>query len=413
MRVRRPIWLLACAVFVGCASSEGGVTGTGISAVSGNVVMVSDQQAPPSSAALPFAIHVTIDEFPGITGSTDADGTFQLDGAFSGTVTLRFAKDDGTELGPLPLEIPDGSQTVAENIEIHLGDPLPDRVRPQAVRQFDVFGRADLVECNADGSGTVLLTDVGLAPRQFMVTLTADTDIAAGSDDSLTCADIVTGGAIEVSGLLRRDDQTLVAVSVAVAARRPPQPGPSPRPERLRGTVQGVDCQHGLIAVAQRSVADPVERLIRLTEQTMLECPSDSHATCDCSAIAVGQPIAVAGTIFPARPGQVRADVVILGVTTLPVDLTGTIIRLACAIGGLGVLSDAGQGIRVAFTAATDIRCAGDVPCGCTDLRVREHVRVVGQRPPDGGPVTADRIAVLTSRARVAASGSVSSPTSR
>ena len=398
MRFCRPLWLLACAVLVGCGSisSEGGVTGTGISAISGNVIMVNEQQAQQSDT-LPFAIRVTIDEFPNITGSTDADGTFQLDGAFSGAATLRFARaDDGSEIGPLRLEVPDGSQTLLENIEIHLGDPLPERVRPRAVRQFDVFGRTDMVDCNADGSGTVLLTDVGRPPRQFMATLTVDTDIATDDDDSLNCADIHAGVAVRVSGFLRRDDQTLIAVSIAVAAPRPPEPGPSPRPEALRGVVEAVACGRGLIEVEQRGIPGPVHRVIQLTGQTTLQCPSDSPGPCDCSAIAVGQPIAVVGTILPRRPGQVRADLVILGVISVPVDFTGVVTRLGCAVAGLGVQdADTGRGVRLALTAATEIRCAPDRMCRCADLRLRDRVRVLGHRPPEGGPVTAERIAVL------------------
>jgi hypothetical protein len=36
------------------------------------------------------------------------------------------------------------------------------------VRQFDVFGRADMVDCNADGTGIVLVTDQGRPPRQVL-----------------------------------------------------------------------------------------------------------------------------------------------------------------------------------------------------------------------------------------------------
>ena len=50
---------------------------------------------------------------------TAADGTFALTGQFSGAITLQFSNAaSGAALGPLPLEIPAGSVTVLENIEI-------------------------------------------------------------------------------------------------------------------------------------------------------------------------------------------------------------------------------------------------------------------------------------------------------
>jgi hypothetical protein len=427
MSCTRSIWLLACVLLAGCgAASEGGVTGTGISAISGNIAVVSDSSAAnmllgarptmlstagapatrlgavrqsQNQVTLPFPIRVTIAEFPDVTAMTDDGGAFQLDGEFSGDLTLVFTNaQTGAEIGPLALEIPSGSQTVLENIEIRTNAPVAERVQPRAVRQFDVFGHVDMVECAEDGSGTVLLTDNGRPARQFMVVLDEDTEITSKAGSPLTCADIQVGANLRVEGLLRQRDRVLFAVVVVVSASRPPQPGPSPRPERLRGVVHTVSCGRGTVEVDQRG-ADPVRRTVRLTDQTEFQCAAELPGGCDCSAIAVGASIAVTGTILPARPGQVRADVVFLQQAAVPVDLLGTIDRVACAAGGFTFDDDAsGQGVRVAVTADTEILCAGDVPCGCADLRSRQRARVQGRRPPEGGPVTAERVSVIPRR---------------
>lgn len=400
MRVCGAIWLLACAALLGCAS-EGGVTGTGLSAISGNIAVVSEPSALRADPILPFPVRVSIAEFPGIESTTDADGTFELAGAFSGAITLRFADaDDGMDLGPLNLEVPAGSQTVLENIEIRTDAPPPERVQPAAVRVFDLFGRADLVECNSDGTGILLVTDSGHPPRQYMVRLTADTDVVARDGAALTCADIGQSGPVRVDGLLRRRDQTVIALLVVVAPPRPPRPGPSPRPERAGGVVDAVSCDRGLVQIDQRNLADPVRRVIRLTDSTEFRCGADVPAPCDCSAIAVGASLAVDGMIFPARPGQIQADVVFLGTTSVSVDMVGTITHLACQINALAIQNiESGQSARVALAADTDIVCRADLPCGCQDLHRGDTVRVQGQRPAEGGPIAADHITVLPSRA--------------
>lgn len=389
--------LLACVALLGCASSEGGVTGTGVSAVSGNIVLVSDQSD--ASVTLPFPVRVTIAEAPGIESTTDADGVFQLSGAFSGAITLQFANAiEGVPIGPLTLEVPVGSQTILENIVIRTTGPEAERVQPQAVRQFDVFGRVDMVDCDADGTGVVLVTDQGRPPRQVLVRLTPDTEIAARDGAPLTCGDLRASDTVRVSGLLRRDDGSIIALLIVVGSPRPPKPEPTPRPERLRGVVEGVTCARGLIEIEQRG-ADPVRRIVRLTDGTEFLCEGGVPDPCDCSAIDIGAQIAVAGTIFPSRPGQILADVVVLGAAVVPVVGMGPITRLACANAGLGVEDTAtGETLRVALTPETVITCRGGLLCRCSALRVRQRVRVDGVRSPGGGTVTAERVTVLGQR---------------
>lgn len=221
--------LLACLPWGGCAS-EGGIAGTGASAVSGNITVVSEQAA--QDVALPFPIRVSIGEFPGIESVTDAAGAFALRGDFSGAVTLQFANaDSGADIGPLALEIPAGSQTLLENIEIRISAPRGERVRPAAVRQLDVFGHIDLVDCGAGAAGLLLVSDDGRPRRQFMIRLTTDTIIARRDGTPLRCVALSAGQAVQVEGALRLVDQTIVAAHVTVVARRPrPDEGPPRTP---------------------------------------------------------------------------------------------------------------------------------------------------------------------------------------
>ena len=392
--------LLTCALVVGCASSEGGVTGTGVSAISGNIVSVTDQRAANDDDTLPFAIRVSIAEVPGIDSTTDADGTFQLSGEFSGSLTLQFAKAaDGTPIGPLALEIPAGSQTVVENIEIHTDAAVAERVQPLAVRQFDVVGRVDMIECTADAGGVALITDGGRRRRQLLVTLTTDTELVRRDGTPLTCADLVRGSLVLAEGFVRREDQTLVAVAVVVAPPAPPGPGPQPRPERVRGPVERIACARGLLEVEQQSGAETVRRIVRVTDSTEFRCDPAQLGPCDCGAIAVGARVSVAGLIFPDRPGQITAEVIAIGTLSTPLVTVGPIVRLACTAGGLSVQDDTtGVRVRVALTAGTEIRCRSDLPCRCADLRVRLRVRVEGMRSAAGDPLTADRITALPRR---------------
>lgn len=303
----RAACLVLLAALIGCA--EGGVSGTGISAVSGNVVQVSETA---SLEALPFPIRVTVEELPSASAVTDAAGAFTLRGAFSGPVTLQFSNAaDGAPIGPLALEIPAGSSTVLENIEIRLAAPLADRVRPRAIRQLDVFGRLDLVECAADGSGTLLVSDDGRPPRQFLARLTSETAIARADGTPITCAALNDGRhpPVLVEGLLRDADRTIIATRVTVGPRRRPPPDDgTPRPERLRGVVTAVACTRGLVELSQIVDAERVRRTVRIDAETEVRCGASPPRACGCADIERGDTLQVSGVLRPADPGLVDAE---------------------------------------------------------------------------------------------------------
>lgn len=292
--------LLALLVLLAGCGSEGGVTGTGINAsVSGSIVQVG---------APPVGIRITVAEAPEVTTVAADDGTFVLRGRFAGAVTLLFSDDaTGAEIGPLALEVPAGSVTLLENVAIDRSAPPPARVQPLAVRQLDIVARVDLAECDGTGA-TVLVSDE--ARRQFLVALTAETEIVARDGTALDCAALRVGRRVGVEGFLRLRDQTLVATRVVVAPPRPAAPD-DPRRERFRGVALAVDCALGEVVINQRLDGELIRRLLRLTERSEVRCGSEMRA-CGCADIAVGSTVSGSGTIFPRSPGVVIVDDVLV-----------------------------------------------------------------------------------------------------
>jgi hypothetical protein len=398
VKTLRALLLLVCAALAGCAS-EGGVTGTGISAsVSGNVTLVTEGLP----SALPFPIRITVDQAPALTAVTDADGAFVLRGGFSGAVTLQFSNAvDGTSIGPLALEIPAGSVTVLENITIDTAAPPAARVQPTAVRQFDVVGRIDLVECGRDAA-TLLVTDNARVPRQFLIDLVTTTEIVSRAGEPLVCSDLRAGLQVRVEGLLRPRTQVLVATQIIVAPPPPPAPD-TPRRERFRGLVAAVDCARGELAVEQSTAMDAVRRVVRIADATDVRCAGGQPPRCTCADIGAGDGIQVTGSIFPGRPGLVVADS--LTVAPAPtVSLTGALTGSNCAAGELTLRDDPGDRlVRIALSRATAIRC-GRSPCTCAALNLGDRLQVEGvvvsTQPPTLAALAVTRVGQLPDGSR-------------
>lgn len=373
MSGRRWWTVLLAAVLAGCAS-EGGVTGTGIAAsVSGRVVQVG--AAP--NGPLPYPIRVTVEASPAVTAVAGDDGTFVLRGPFSGAVTLLFADGrTGVPIGPLALEVPAGSVTLLENVAIDPALPPEARVQPLAVRQLDVVGRIDLVECAGDG-GTLLVRDAASPPRQFLVALGPDTEMLARDGSPLDCAALRPEQRVGLEGFLRPRAQSLVATRLVVTPPPPAAPD-APRRERFSGSVRALDCDRGELLLDQRAEGDVIHRRIALGESTAVRCGTDPVRACGCADIAVGDGVAGSGTIDPRRPGLVAADA--LTITSAPrVTLIGTLALVECGRSELVVQNAAagGRTVRVALSPATVVQC-GRRACACAALALRDRVRVEG-----------------------------------
>ncbi len=393
MRVTRLIVLLCGAALAGCAA-EGGVTGSGISAsITGNVSLVQVNETPAAkveaaAAELPFPVRVSIDELPGIESITDEEGNFELSGDFSGRIVLLFASaETDMELGMFDVEVPAGSVTVLENIEIL---PFqPDAVTPAVVRQFDVFGHVALVECEGDGTGTLLVDDEAPAAsrRQFLVRILADTEIVSSDGLLVACQDIDRGARLVIEGVQRRGSGTIFALLITLSPSRPPTPVTSFRPVSVNGHVTRIDCEAGFIEVEESRVgeASRFRQPVLLSASTEFRCGAGGElADCQCPDIGVGDRVAVDGQQRNDKPRAIAAGLVIVGF--LRVKVVGVVFGADCEKDVIGVRVGQVQW-RIELLAGTDIRCLTptDVSCECDDAlpgdRVEIHGTVHADRP--------------------------------
>lgn len=114
------LWL-ACSI-ASCAS-DGGVGGTGISTLQGNVTLQAEfpkpsaRGVPPVLQASPLAGIVVREPGTGIEDETDEQGEFRLEGAFPAETTLEFFVPEATD--PLCLEglyVPLGATLTLEDV---------------------------------------------------------------------------------------------------------------------------------------------------------------------------------------------------------------------------------------------------------------------------------------------------------
>lgn len=300
--MRRLCTLLAAfaALLVGC-SADGGPVGSGISSsIGGNIVGVDQNVSTTDSgggATLP-AVTVSIDQHPGISTTTDSDGTFELDGDFSGQITLRFRT--GQIVATQALDIPAGSTTVLQDITVR-----PQRIDLGGARQLGFFGHIRLVDCT---DGTLLVDDRRSIANQFLVHLLPQTVISTADGQPLQCSDLHDGDPIGIQGLIRLSDLTIDAVGITVA---PPPPG-APQPvQQLRfvGTAAFINCQLGLLV---REVSGTVR--INILPSTVIT--DDQQQPLPCTAIQVGDHIDGQGSIKIRRPDVV--DAISMVVTPAP-----------------------------------------------------------------------------------------------
>ena len=214
------LWL-AVALLAGCGS-EGGVVGSGISTatISGNVVAVQQGAALVDAAAVP-RLAVRLEEFADIGTTTGDDGVFELDGDFSGPLTLRFETVTGRLLARLPLDVPAGSTVELADLEI-----APGSARAREIRQRNFVGRIAQVNCALPGF--VLDDD---ETRGFRVHLGPEAQILLRPGDRPgSCADLRPGAFARVEGLIQATDvgPVVEAATVSVGDRRPLRDGSPP-----------------------------------------------------------------------------------------------------------------------------------------------------------------------------------------
>lgn len=294
---------------IGLASSDGGPVGSGLSAtVSGNVVSVAPGSemaaASGTGAAMMVSVHVSIDEVPGAESTTDADGNFELEGDFSGTLTLRFktAMFEVTE----GFDVPAGSTIVLEDVQL-----APGMVQMGVARQLGFAGVVAHVDC---GAGVLLVNDRRPTANQFMVRLSAATTIVDGNGQSLQCTAVQTGEPLIVRGAMQLD-QTVVASGVIVR----PQSSAS---VQFTGRVKMINCHSGVLLVSDPAGTPGMPNMhgmpgmagmlgkarVRLTSST--DFTAAGGQPIQCGTVVPGEAVEVIGSVSASKPGVVDAHTV-------------------------------------------------------------------------------------------------------
>ena len=300
------LWGLA-----GC-SSEGGVVGSGISSLQGNVIEVqlavedddaaADGEGAGASVGDLDTVLVSIDDTD-LETLTDVDGFFSLDGDFSGAVTVRFKNpDDGELFGTFPLDIAPGATVFLRDVEIRLDLDLDEPVIVNEPLHMNLAGTLSEIDC---ANGVLLVSGDPPGNSQFTLLVSADTELVDTEDVPLDCSDLTLGeNVILEEGVVSLSDRTIDAVRlVADPEGRPPS-----RMEirvRRRGVVLRAECEHGqVIHIADTKHHDLVR--VEIVPETRLTCPNIQ--ACGCDDIAFGDVAEVWGVRQLVRADSLVAE---------------------------------------------------------------------------------------------------------
>lgn len=214
---RYPLALVAIVVALGmfaCAASDGGVGGTGIATVQGNVVAPVFIGSEKRSLLRSERIGVSLAGFvvrvqsTNIEDVTDDNGLFIVEGLFSGDITLEFWRDDLPMVATVPLFVSVGSEVTLTNVEIIDGAAAAEEIRVERL-VGDVVGDAI---CDVEAGSFGLEDEGGLV---FTVAIDADTMIRRqSSGDPLACHDLTPGSWVKIRGL--QQDRHIIAVEIRI-----------------------------------------------------------------------------------------------------------------------------------------------------------------------------------------------------
>jgi hypothetical protein len=224
LQIPRRFHVFVLALLLGaaaCATTDGGVGGTGIATVRGNVLDPDLQPlAPPQNAdggaASAAGITVSVRNAD-VRDVTDEAGTFHLEGFIAGEITLDFAREDRPVTATMRVLVPVESEVIIDNIEL-LGEvAAPEVIRVENLAG-DIVGEAS---CDDEGGSFVLRDRGGM---DLTILLTPETKILHSTGASLSCADLSeNSGTTKVRGSQR--DLQIVADEVQVARRGSIIPG--------------------------------------------------------------------------------------------------------------------------------------------------------------------------------------------
>ncbi len=362
--MKRLLSILIVTALAGCAS-EGGVTGSGISAiVAGNV-----STTPGSDLE---GIEVAIGD---AASRLDRSGNFELLGEFDGEVALRFRDAvGGFDLGELPISVASGSTTIIEGIVI---DPAaPQRISRQIVRIGSVIGTIRRVDCGPDG-GRV---DIELAAngRDFRFLIFPDAFLRTRSGEAISCQDLRPRDRVEATGV-QLADRTSIALVVTLTDR-PPAPAREILVE-FGGSVNRLFCDRDGIQVLVTTADEPSLASVRFRPNTEILCnDGDELRPCACDDILERDIVQIRGFASIDNPEAVRATTVLVFPGPLVVSVPVVALRVGCGQGLIETqtrLDGAPQVLIARVHPETEFVCGGRA-CSCRDLRPGDGLRLVG-----------------------------------
>ncbi len=153
----------------GCAT-DGGVGGTGISTLQGNLVDSGSGAASASAAARVEGVLVRLQGFP-IQTLTGPDGWFRLEGQFSGPLTVEFVAPQEAPTA-VPVFVPAGGEVTLVNVRLDHGLR---QARPERIDiDFEAIAITDAV---CEPAGFLMVRDRSLDPHEIRIALSGATKI--------------------------------------------------------------------------------------------------------------------------------------------------------------------------------------------------------------------------------------------
>lgn len=212
----RQLLLGVCAALLAlsaCATSDGGVGGTGIATVRGNVLdpeLVPVTLQPVGGNGASAAGIVVRVRDTSVTDETDELGYFELSGAIAGEITIDFVRDNH------PV-------AAAERVIV----PVDAEITLKDITLLDSVATADVIEidnviaivvappiCDPDGGGTFMLRDDG--GLTFAIDVTPDT-VITDTRGELACTDVTEESEVKFRGV--QEDGTITASDLRVLKR--------------------------------------------------------------------------------------------------------------------------------------------------------------------------------------------------
>jgi hypothetical protein len=215
----RPRSLFFCLYLLGtltsCATSDGGVGGTGIATVRGNVLDPELEQSfesvagnGASAAGIMVQVRDTL-----VSDETDALGYFELSGEIAGEITIDFLRDNHPVAAAEGVLVPVDAEVTLKDIAL-----LDQVAAPEVIEIDNVIATAVAAPlCEADGSGSFLLRDDG--GFTFAVAITADT-VLTDTRGTITCADVTEDSEVKFRGV--QEDGDITASDLRVLKRGRP-----------------------------------------------------------------------------------------------------------------------------------------------------------------------------------------------